>query len=175
MSKNKRMLIISVVFLVLGFLILLDRKILPNYINKNYVANLEAKQEKMAEENNKEKEIIEIKTSVPKNNSDKAIYYVGKFIGYINKSEYENAYNCLNEKFKNNNFPTLEQFKNYCTNKYNGFRSISLLNYKINDDIIIAQIDLKSVKDESDIIQFFTIREIDTKVGSFEISFGMGD
>ena len=171
-KKRKVLIIISSVLIFFGILIILDRVILPNKINKNYVIQLEKEQQKLEEEAKKQEKENSFKSSVPKEKKDKAVYYVGQFIGYINKSDFENAYNCLHDKFKQLNFSTQEAFKQYCNNKYTDFKTITLLNYKINDDIIIAQIELKSLINGESMIQFFTIRELDSHTGKFEISFG---
>lgn len=170
-KKRKVLIIISIILIFFGILIILDRVILPNKINKNYVLQLEKEQSKL--EKVKKEEENTFNSSVPTEKKDKAVYYVGQFIGYINKSDFENAYNCLHEKFKAINFTTVETFKKYCKNKYTDFKTISLINYKINDDIIIAQIELKSLITGESMIQFFTIRELDANTGKFEISFGI--
>ncbi len=172
-GKRKILIIISSVLIFFGILIILDRIILPNQINKNYVIALEEKQNKLEEETKKEEEANSFKSNVPTEKKDKAIYYVGQFMGHINKGEFENAYNCLNERFKALNFQNIELFKQYCNNQYTDFKTISLLQYKINDDIIIAQMQLTSLNNGTNIIQFFTIRELDSKTGKFEISFGI--
>lgn len=172
-GKRKILIIISSVLIFFAILIIFDRIILPNQINKNYVIALKEKQNKLEVEAKNQEQNNSFKSSVPTEKKDKAIYYVGQFIGFINKSEFENAYNCLNERFKSLNFQNLELFKQYCNTKYIDFKTISLLKYKINDDIIIAQIQLNSLNNGDNIIQFFTIRELDSKTGEFEISFGI--
>ena len=43
---------------------------------------------------------------------------VNKWIKMLNNRDYENAYKCLDETFKNNNFPTEEEFENYMREKF---------------------------------------------------------
>lgn len=46
-------------------------------------------------------------------NKEKAIYNIEKVFSMLNNKEYNSVYNLLDETFKNNNFPQLEQFKLY--------------------------------------------------------------
>ena len=46
-------------------------------------------------------------------NIEKAGYNINKFIDAINAKDYNYAYNCLAESFKQNSFQTLESFENY--------------------------------------------------------------
>lgn len=49
---------------------------------------------------------------------DKVLYNINIIFKHINNKEYEEVYNKLDEKFKNTNFPTLEQFKNYANETF---------------------------------------------------------
>ena len=46
-------------------------------------------------------------------NDKKVIENIKQFIEMINTKSYEQAYNLLDEQFKNTNFPTIEAFKQY--------------------------------------------------------------
>ena len=48
----------------------------------------------------------------------KAGYNINKFIQAINEKDYNYAYNCLAESFKQNNFNTLNDFENYMKNNF---------------------------------------------------------
>ena len=48
----------------------------------------------------------------------KAGYDINKFIKAINAQDYNYAYNCLAESFKQNKFPTLENFEEYVKNNF---------------------------------------------------------
>lgn len=50
------------------------------------------------------------------NDSDKAATNMQMFINMINTKDYQHAYNVLDETFKQNNFETLDKFKNYIKN-----------------------------------------------------------
>lgn len=49
---------------------------------------------------------------------DRMEEYFGKYITYIEKKEYEKAYDLLYPEFKNRYFKTLEEYKNYIQEKY---------------------------------------------------------
>lgn len=49
---------------------------------------------------------------------DRMEHYFGKYITYIEKKEYEKAYDLLYPEFKNRYFKTLEEYKNYIQEKY---------------------------------------------------------
>ena len=47
-----------------------------------------------------------------------------KYITYIEEKNYEKAYNLLYEEYRNNYFPTLEEFEKYVKQKYPDFMSV---------------------------------------------------
>lgn len=49
---------------------------------------------------------------------DRMETYFAEYIAHVEKEEYEQAYVLLNETFKANYFPTLEEYKNYVKQKY---------------------------------------------------------
>ena len=51
-------------------------------------------------------------------------YYFSKYITYIEEKNYEKAYNLLYEEYRNNYFPTLEEFEKYVKQKYPDFMSV---------------------------------------------------
>lgn len=70
-------------------------------------------------------ETEEIKNEYMKYNDQKKVQYnVNKWIQMLNNKDYENAYNLLNETFKNTNWDSVEDFKMYMNRNYP-------LNYKI--------------------------------------------
>lgn len=49
---------------------------------------------------------------------DRMEYYCGKYFKHIEKKEYEAAYNLLYTEFKQNYFPTIEQYEEYIQKTY---------------------------------------------------------
>ena len=89
-------------------------------------------------------------------------YYVADFLGLLENQKYDEAYNLLNEDFKNDNFKTVEQFKEFCKIypekdgicKYSGFDRIGSSLY-----VITATINQLDSKDYKTIKQTFVVRE----------------
>ena len=78
------------------------------------------------------------------NDGQKVGLNVEKFFKAINDKDYKYAYNKLDETFRNNNFPTLNDFVNYANNNFFEQNKVEHLNAKRDDDeLIIYTIDLK--------------------------------
>lgn len=75
---------------------------------------------KTEEEKNKE-ELEEVKEMEEKK---RITYYFSKYITYLEEKNYEKAYNLLYEDYKNNYFPTLEDFEKYAKERYPDFMRI---------------------------------------------------
>ena len=70
---------------------------------------------------------------------DRIEYYLGEFIDALEKSKYEKAYNMLNEKFKQNYFPKLEDFQTYAKTKFPMMFSIEHTNIERNGNTGIGK------------------------------------
>ena len=75
---------------------------------------------KTEEEKNKE-ELEEVKEMEEKK---RITYYFSKYITYLEEKNYEKAYDLLYEEYKNNYFPTLEDFEKYAKERYPDFMRI---------------------------------------------------
>ena len=72
-------------------------------------------------------EFIEKYESV--NEKEKVILNIQKFINSINDNNYNYAYNCLADSFKNNYFSNVEDFKNYIENNFGNNIDISYIEF----------------------------------------------
>ena len=68
---------------------------------------------------------------------DRIEYYLGEFIDALEKSKYEKAYNMLNDKFRQNYFPKLEDFQKYVKTKFPMMFSIEHKNIERNGNTYI--------------------------------------
>ena len=67
-------------------------------------------------------------------------YYFRIFLGYIEKGEYEKAYNLLYEDFKKTYFPNLEAFQNYIPTVFSEMTNIQHNNIERNGDLYVLWI-----------------------------------
>lgn len=77
-----------------------------------------------------------------KTNEEKAEYNVQKFINFINFKNYEGAYNLLNEQFRNNNFATVEQFREYFENNFFARNKTDNVKVELIDDLYTVSVDI---------------------------------
>lgn len=106
--------------------------------------------------------------------SERVKYYFNTYIDYLGNKEYENAYNMLDDKFKNNYFKTVESYKNYIEKKYSPIISVTYDDLTRMGDYYILDItflDLFSSTNENMVgkSQKFVIYETD--YGKYTISF----
>lgn len=87
--------------------------------------------------------------------------YFGEFIEYLESENYNEAYNHLNENFKNNYFETLEKFKGYIKTKYPKNAYVKYTNYERQGEIYILTVSIGQVlnKDFQEFEQRIVIRE----------------
>lgn len=69
-------------------------------------------------------------------------YYVGMFVDYVESGKYEVAYNLLYEDFKNNYFPTIEDFKNYMPTLFSEMSNIEYENIERSGDLYVLWINI---------------------------------
>ena len=96
--------------------------------------------------------------------------YFGTFISYIEEKDYENAYNLLNENFKNNYFSTIEQFEEYMK-KYPKDMAVEYKDIERQGELFVLTVEIKDVfnSETPKITQRIVIRELG--VNKFTISF----
>lgn len=84
----------------------------------------------------------------------KVEYNINKWIQMLNNKDYENAYNFLNETFRNKNWNSLDNFKNYMEKNYPSNYKIEYYEYQVygtnhTQRIILKDIEGKNQKQES--------------------------
>ena len=99
---------------------------------------------------------------------DRIEYYLGEFIEALEKS-----YNMLNEKFKQNYFPKLEDFQTYAKTKFPMMFSIEHTNIERNGNTYILWVNVgSSLSGKGTAVEYnFVIREND--LNKFELSFSV--
>lgn len=181
-NKNKKigsLLIVITIILVLINLILLI---------KYFVSNGEKKEEKNIQENNtinqietKPEESQEIDKIKAMSEQDRIEYYVRTFVQNLELQNYDEDYKVLYGDFKNNYFPTLEEFKKYCTEKIGtefvsfNIESIERLGNSVTGNMYVISGYLGNVlehnEDYKKEISYFVIREKD--YNNYELSFNV--
>lgn len=96
--------------------------------------------------------------------------YFGTFISYIEEQNYEDAYDLLNENFKNKYFSTIDQFETYMQ-KYPKDIAVDYKDIERQGELFVLTVEIKDVfNDEAQkITQRVVIRELG--VNQFTISF----
>ena len=79
--------------------------------------------------------------------SEKASANVGLFIQMINTKDYVHAYEKLSDGFKNNYFPTIEQFKEYIKNNWYNVNDYTINSYKNEGNVYIYDVSIKNIKE----------------------------
>lgn len=97
--------------------------------------------------------------------SEKASANVGIFIQMINAKDYVHAYEKLAEGFKENNFQTVEQFKDYVRNNWHNVNKYTINSYRNEGNVYIFDVSLKNIKE---------LREDSTISKTFNVLLGEG-
>ena len=139
MKRKKKLDIIAIMLtIVLLILIGVNISLLSNKLLAPVYANNKVKKEYeeiIAKRNEEIKKITDKKTDVEMAETElkevkkmkekqRMQYYFSKYITYIEEKNYEKAYNLLYEEYRNNYFPTLEEFEKYVKQKYPDFMSV---------------------------------------------------
>ena len=169
---------VSTILLSIVVLILIAVNILI-YINNHKTEIQESTDNKVNTENiikntsvNSEQEIQDKVTNkvatLPEKN--RMQIYFGNFITYIEQQDYENAYKLLNESFKNNYFPTIDEFKQY-VQKYPKNMTVDYQNIDRQGELFVLTVEIKDIFNSSveSIKQRVVIRENNTN--NFTLSF----
>lgn len=70
--------------------------------------------------------------------------YFGKYLTYIESQNYVEAYNLLYEGFKQNYFPTLEEFETYAKNNYPTNMVVEYINIERQGTIFILTVKIRN-------------------------------
>lgn len=85
--------------------------------------------------------------------NEKAGYDINKFFEAINANDYNYAYNCLAESFKQNKFPTQKQFENYIKNNFYNKNDVKYLNYRKEGNYYIYTVNIINSVDTTKSVQ----------------------
>ena len=104
--------------------------------------------------------------------NEKAGYDINKFFEAINANDYNYAYNCLAESFKQNKFPTQRQFENYIKNNFYNKNDVKYLNYRKEGNYYIYTVNIINSADTTKSVQKdFIVNLKDDR--QFEMSFSV--
>lgn len=122
---------------------------------------------------NENKEVIEEQIDIyTMTEGDRIRHYLAIYFSYLEKDEYQKAYDLLYPEFKQNYFKTLEEFENYIEERYPMFITYNQDDIQRQGNYFILEITILSDSDEKDnITQRFVIYEngINDFVLSFEV------
>ena len=95
--------------------------------------------------------------------AEKVLMNIQKVFAAINDGDYNYVYNKLDNTFKQNNFPTLENFEKYIKENLYKNNSISYTNYQTNANLHIYEINIKNadVEKSSVITKNFIMQLLD--------------
>ena len=102
---------------------------------------------------------------------DRIEYYCGEYFKYLQNKEFDKAYNLLYPEFKNNYFPTLDEYKAYIENTYPSDYALTYDDISRQGDIYVLRLKICDVlgSREDEKIQRIVIRE--NNYNDFVLSF----
>lgn len=98
---------------------------------------------------------------------------IQKFIKMINNKDYESAYNVLNNNFKQNYFPNLQEFTNYITNNFYNYNDVVFTNFTSEGEVGIYEVNIRGVVNNRDVMMTKTIIMKLGEETEFEMSFNV--
>lgn len=84
--------------------------------------------------------VMEYSKKVPKDLQEPIEKYIDEYIQYLNKAEYDKAYNMIEEDCKKNMFPTLYSYKQYVNKIFDQYKRYSIQAYSVFDGMYIYQV-----------------------------------
>jgi len=97
--------------------------------------------------------------------------YVNQFLKCIENEDYSSAYDMLYDEFKENYFPTEEEFEGYVSKRFPSMMSKTIKNIERNDDIYVLWVEIKNPIEVGDTTREvnFVVRE--NGLNDFDLSF----
>lgn len=96
---------------------------------------------------------------------------VYRFINMLNNRDYENAYNILDDTFKANYYPTLNEFKNSMKSSLSSKYKITSSEYLKQTNLSVEKIRLEDYSNTNNTIDLTIIVKLDENGTGFKISF----
>lgn len=112
--------------------------IVQNEINTNYNTVSDSE-----EEENRYNKIASL------NERQRMQTYFGRYISYIENKDYQNAYNLLYDGFKQNYFPTVEDFITYAQNNYPSNIVVEYTNIERQGTIFILTVKIRDALNDT--------------------------
>lgn len=105
--------------------------------------------------------------------SDRVKSYVGEFLTDLQTQKYDEAYNDLNDDFKQNYFADITKFEEYVKGKYPSNPKVSYTNVRRQGEIYIVTVSISDIfnKDFATFEQRFIVRE--NAANEYKISFNV--
>lgn len=172
-------LVLAVIILIILNLILLSKKIIQPemQLEKQEQNNISISQNQGNQQNVQENvpivrtndEIVQMLSGYKER--DRMEFYCGEYFRHILKEEYDEAYNLLYTEFKQQYFPTVEEFEEYAKKTYPKTFALDYDDITRQGDIYVLRLkilDMDGTKD-SERIQRVVIRE--NNYNDYELSF----
>lgn len=180
MNKIKRkigktdivLILIILILIIINLIVYLKKEVQPNQEETYQLSTVVSEQKQQNEQ-----------IQIPKTNDelinhlstlgerDRMEYYCGVYFKYIEKKEYENAYNLLYAEFKQNYFPTLEQYIEYIEKTYPKYWALNYDDITRQGNIYVIRLEVLDVlgSKEDERVQRIVLRE--NNYNNFEMSF----
>ena len=137
-------------------------------VNNTYNASVVLTKEEIQESNN-EDEINLLRNLNERNRIER---YVTKFINFVEKGKYEEAYSLLNKEYKENYFPTESSFRDYMKENFSTMMDVKFTNIERNGDIYVSWATITdSINGTKDGGKEFTFVVKENDYNDFELSF----
>lgn len=184
MNKKQKEKFINIILLLIVFVLIISNLILfIKFKDKDETEKIQAKETQNIVENTtqvKEETTEEADVTVM-SEQQRMKYYMNEFLSKIENEAYNEAYNYLNQEFKDTYFKTLDEFKTYAEKNFNmttmaiEFNNIERLGNPITGNIYVLWVNLvdvlKNTTDEEKETTNFVILEKD--YNQFELSFNV--
>ncbi len=179
-AKRIILMFFSIILIIATIVVVISKTIVPMVKNANYEKNIEeknaqfAEQLKQQEEEKNNQQPNDNSSDVPQNDGQRVGTYIGEYISLLNSKQYEEAYSLLNTGFKELNFPTLESYIEYVSEKYSRQKTVEYVKFKLEGFVYVVDTvikDLAIYENPQKFDQVFRFQE--TEPGVFNLSFGI--
>ena len=139
-NKTKKIILISIILLVVLLVALLLLMLLrkPNKMSQEEIEKVDLKH--IEEQNNLEAEDLSGKSEQQRMEA-----YCSKFFRLVDRGNYEQAYELLYDDYKENYFPTLNNFKKYFEDYFPSDFGLSYENIERLGDIYVLMVNVSDV------------------------------